>query len=258
MKTGLIYTGMILILIFGSCENSDINFTYNRTDTMAEGLNGSGTGGSMARFTIVGDQLYTVDGYTLKTFDLTDRNKITLKSSWQMDWSGGIETIFPYHNKLFLGTTTGMHIIDISNPDQPQYTSKYEHVVSCDPVVVSGNYAYVTLSSGSNWCNRSVNQLQVINISNITNPKLERTYNMNNPKGLGTDDGLLFVCDNGLKVFKKNSATDLVHINTFTDINGAYDVIPYNGLLILISTDGLRQYLYENDNLTLISSILTN
>ncbi|MFC0877171.1 LVIVD repeat-containing protein [Saccharicrinis sp. FJH2] len=256
MKKQLYIISIVSIIIFGSCENSDINFTYSDSGYSTDG--GTGTGGSMARFTIIGDQLYTVDGYSLKTFDISAEGTITQKSNWQLDWGGGIETIFPYHNKIFLGTTTGMHIIDVSNPDQPQYLSKYEHVVSCDPVVVNGNYAYVTLSSGSNWCNRSVNQLQVIDVSNIYNPKQVRTYNMSNPKGLGTDDGLLFVCDNGLKVFKMNTATDLVHINTFTDINGAYDVIPYEGLLILISADGLRQYSYENESLVLISSILIN
>ena len=34
---------------------------------------GIGIGGSMARFTIVGDHLYTVDAYNLNTFDISSR-----------------------------------------------------------------------------------------------------------------------------------------------------------------------------------------
>ena len=34
---------------------------------------GTGIGGSMARFTIKGDYLYTVDSYDLKTFDIKDK-----------------------------------------------------------------------------------------------------------------------------------------------------------------------------------------
>lgn len=254
MKTYCIIISVALILVFGSCEDSGINFTYSNVETNAAG---TGTGGSMARFTISGDNLYTVDGTSLKTFNISSETDLRMESNWQLDWNGGVETIFPYENKLFLGTTTGMHIIDITDPDQPQYLSKYEHVVSCDPVVVQGNYAYVTLRSDNNWCGQSVNELQIIDISDLRNPKEVRSYSMGSPKGLGIDGDVLFVCDNGLKVYSMSSPTSLWHSNTFTNVNDAYDVIPYNGLLILVSADGLRQYVYESDQMTLISSMLT-
>lgn len=258
MKKTAVLISALLLFMWG-CSNSDINFTYSDKDSyfMNDG-GGTGTGGSMARFTIVGDHLFTVDGMHLKTFNISNESKIEMVSSWQLDWSNGIETIFPYQNKLFLGTTTGMHIIDISNPEKPSYISKYEHVVSCDPVVVQGDYAYVTLRSGESWCWRSVNQLEVIDLSDIQNPEMLKTWPMTNPKGLGIDGNLLFVCDEGLKVFEIQSPTNLVQINHFENIGETFDVIPYNGILILIGEQGFRQYSYENGSLTELGSILVS
>ena len=62
------------------------------------------------------------------------------------------------------------------------------------PVVVEGDYAYVTLRTGSN-CGGSLNQLDVVNIKNIEFPILEASYNFTNPHGLGIDNGTLFLCD---------------------------------------------------------------
>jgi hypothetical protein len=80
-----------------------------------------------------------------------------------------------------------------------------------------------------------------------------------NPHGLGIDDKILFVCDGdaGLKVF---DATDPMEIHLhqlahFPDIK-SYDVIPMEGVLMMIGADGLYQYDYTNlSNLHLISQI---
>ena len=254
MKTLNLFTALLIILACFGCESSDIKFTYS--DSYSDVSSGNvGVGGSMARFTIVGNYLYTVDGRTLKTFDISSKNATVLKSDWQLEWNGGIETIFPYNNMLFLGTTTGMHIIDVSNPENPKYKSHYEHIVSCDPVVVQGNYAYVTLHSSDNGCWRGVNELQIIDISDITNPKEIKSIPMNSPRGLGIDGNKLFVCDNGLKVYTLNSPTEPVQINHFSNLKNTYDVIPINGLLMLIGEDGLHQYAYENNSISKISSI---
>lgn len=82
---------------------------------------------------------------------------------------------------------------------------------------------------------------------------------MHNPHGLGIDNGTLFICDGaaGLKVY---DATDPLQITAnqlahFADIQ-TYDVIPYNGLLMMIGADGLYQYDYSDlEELQLISTI---
>ena len=59
-----------------------------------------------------------------------------------------------------------MYIFNVASPENPQFVSVYSHVVSCDPVVAEGNYAYVTLRSGTN-CNRGLNVLDVVDIKDF-------------------------------------------------------------------------------------------
>lgn len=221
---------------------------FNSADSSA-----TGKGGSLARFAIVGDYLYTVDNMSLRVFDIKNQAEPQFVSTQNLGF--GVETIFPYTDKLFLGTNTGMYIIDIAVPATPKILSIYQHIMSCDPVVVQGNYAYITLRNGTP-CRRGVNQLEVIDISDLTAPKIVTTYQMTNPIGLGIDGSQLFVCDRGLKVFDINETkpyqlTERQKIN----ITNAFDVIPLNGRLLLISEDGLYQYTYLNNKMDFISKI---
>lgn len=233
----------VLVLIFTGCTDQSVGPV---TDSSVQG-----TGGSMARFAVKGDHLYTVDMRGLNLFDIS--NPTTPEKIKRLSLPFGVETIFPYGDMLFIGTQTGMRILDITDPSSPQPISEYEHVIACDPVVTDGRYAYVTLSSGIG-CRPAVNQLQVIDIRDVKSPKLVMQYNMVNPKGLGIDNDLLFVCDNGLKVYDASDAPSLVLKNHFNDIT-AYDVIAKNGRLMLIGSSGFYQYSYENDNLKLLSKI---
>ncbi len=256
MKASYSILFAISLIFMIACESSDIKFSRSDVYMDSSVAETTGQGGSMARFTIVGERLYTVSDQNLTSFDISDPHNIVKKTSKQIDW-WGVETIFPMGDKLFLGTTSGMHIMDISDPDNIYKVSSYEHVVSCDPVVAQGSYAYVTLNSSQERCGRDVNQLHVIDISNISNPINLKIYNMTSPKGLGIDGDLLFVCDaNFLKVFDASDPLNLLQINA-VQVNGTYDVIPYNDHLLLISDEGLKQYTYENGNLNYLSSIYT-
>ena len=213
-----------------------------------------GTGGSMARFTISNDMLYIVDNSNLQVLDISvsDHPEYIKEVSIGM----GIETIFPNEDRLFIGSAWGMFIYDISNPEDPAYVSEFAHVVSCDPVVVEGNTAYVTLREGNN-CGGFVNQLDVIDITDINEPKLEISYEMFNPHGLAVVDSVLYLCDGdeGLKIYDvgdKMSITEhqLAH---FDEIH-AYDVIPIGDKAIMIGDDGLYQYDITNiEDVKLIS-----
>ncbi len=179
----------------------------------------SGAGGSMARFAISGNTLYIVSKEDLNVFDITDGS--TPKKSAVKKLEPGIETIFPYQNHLFIGANDGLYIFSTSNPLNPTFLSKYEHVLSCDPVVVQGKYAYVTLRASSNcrpW--NGISTLDVINIENLSSPKLVSSYPLSEPYGLGVTGDKLFVCegDNGLTLmnianvdmFKKSSVIFLL------------------------------------------------
>ena len=241
MRILLFYLTVILFVI-SACEKESASADYN-SDT--------GTGGSTARFATVGDYLYTVNNRSMKIFKTQDPtapvyvNEITIGE--------GTETIFPYKDNLFLGTRTGMHILSLEQPANPQKISFYEHVVSCDPVVVQDTLAYVTLRSSEEWCNRRVNELHIIDISNLTAPVLLKKYNMQNPYGLGIDGNNLYVCDTDLKHFDVSDIYNIQLKNAFSI--PANDVIPLGDILLVTADDGIYQYSTLDNDLTFLSKI---
>lgn len=219
----------------------------------------TGIGGSMATFTIVNDNLYILDNPRVIAFDIS--NLLVPSETASIDLAWGIETIFPYKENLFVGAQDGMYILDNSNPDNPALLSTFTHISSCDPVVVQDDRAYVTLRSG-NACQGFNNQLEVVDISNLQNPKLIKTYPMTNPHGLGIDESTLFICEgtSGLKVFDAADELNIdKHLVLHRDDFDAYDVIPFNNILYLIGNDGLFQFDYTNrENIVLLSELKFN
>ncbi len=216
----------------------------------------TGMGGSMARFAIVNDILYTVGSYNLGVFDIATNSDPVFGNKVDIGWN--IETIFPYKNNLFIGAQNGMYIYDISEPSAPAHMSTFAHVTSCDPVVVNDDYAFVTLRSGTE-CQGFTNQLDIIDISNLNNPYLIKSYPMNNPHGLGLDGDALFICEGdwGLKIFNASDVNSITNnlIKHYTDMH-SYDVIPFNDNLIMIGMDGLYQYDYSSlENIQLLSHL---
>src|SRR5690606_17463000 len=129
---------------------------------------------------------------------------------------------------------------------------------SCDPGVVNGNHAYVTLRSG-NECSGFTNQLDGVDISDITNPVLDKTYPMHNPHGLGIAHDVLFLCERtgGGKLFYKSDPLKISDylIKHYKDIH-AFDVIPLPDVLLMIGEDGLAQYDYSDINDIKLLSVL--
>ena len=216
----------------------------------------TGQGGSLARFKIVNDYLYAVDSHNINVFNIED-----LENPKDLDdvYAGfDIETIFNRGDQLFLGSMRGMYIYDISSPATPSLISEFEHGTACDPVVVDGDYAYVTLRGG-NMCGATESGLFIVDISDITNPELVKTYPMDGPYGLGVKDEKLFVCDgaSGLKVYDKSNVQDLVQLNHFKDID-TFDVIPMEDNLLMIGEEVLYQYEYLENKIKLISTFKLN
>lgn len=216
--------------------------------------NPAGIGGSMARFAIASDHLYSVSYSQLSSFNINIPYEPKLTNTKQIGWN--IETIFPFQDKLFIGSTTGMFIYNISDASNPTLLSQFSHVRSCDPVIADEKYAYVTLRSGTQ-CQGFSNQLEVLDIAQVTQPSLLKTYPMTNPHGLAKDDDLLFICDgkDGLKVY---NASDVNNIKLIKTINGleTYDVIAFNNIAMVVCKDGLYQFDYsDNNNIRQVSKL---
>lgn len=215
----------------------------------------TGIGGSMARFSVVEDYMYAVNISSLIVFDISTQQHPERVNQVPMGWN--IETIYPFQGNLFIGSSTGMFIYNISNPVAPSYVSAVSHITMCDPVISDGKYAYVTLRAGAQCGNITGSQLQVLDIANLSAPVLINTYNLENPFGLGKTGDLLWICDgtDGLKVFDAKDPKALFfkyHIKTLEP----YDVIPVNNNLIVSAKEGIVQFDASNpDRLTELSRI---
>jgi hypothetical protein len=211
-------------------------------------------GGSLARFSIVGDYLYIVDDYSLVPIDITSLdNPETLD---KIDLGVGIETIFAYGDNLFIGSSSAVYIYNISDPANPIHQSTYFHATGCDPVVVSGDYAYVTLREGFSCGNIfNINVLEVIDVSNVRNPIQVNQVQMSNPRGLGLGcNNKLYVCEgaSGFKQFDVTDPSNPVFERIYDDFH-ANDLIIRDDLVIVTGEEGVYQYRCDADSLQALS-----
>ncbi|WP_323788294.1 hypothetical protein [Psychroserpens sp.] len=230
-------------------------FTSNDASALESGS--VGVGGSLARFQIVNDYLYTVGVEVMNVFNISNLAQPNLVHTQYAGWN--IETMFHADGYLYLGGTNGMFIHSIENPALPQYISNFNHWEGCDPVVVDDDYAYLTLRAG-NECGQELSVLEVIDVSDKFNPTLVAEHFLDNPYGLGFKNDRLFVCDGaaGLKIYDKTNPLDLQLLSTFSNVN-ATDVIPLEDRLLMISANALYQYEYTSENsIELISTFILN
>jgi hypothetical protein len=235
---------------FGGLDSRMLFLSDSRA--MAGGMSASagpgvqnGIGGSMARFGLLNDRLYTVSWSDIKVFQTTDPSLPIYRNTIQLD-QGDIETIFPYKNRLFLGSQTGMFIYDATDKDKPRKLGQFTHARACDPVVADDTHAFVTLRSG-NRCVGNLNQLDVIDVTNLMSPRLVKTYPMKGPAGLSKDGNLLFICDgsDGLKIYDVSKPENLVLLKTIP-LAEAYDVIAWNRIALTVTKDGIHFIDYSN------------
>ena len=224
----------------------------------------SGVAGSYARFMIVGNYFYSINNEQIRTFDLSDPKLPELINTQTI--GERIESIFNLDNRLFIGSGSGLYIYTIESDGIPKRASQFSYEVfgttPCDPVVATDSFAYVTLNTAINrTCGRNnpveLNQLVIFDVTNIQDPQLIAEYEMELPKGIGIDDKTLFVCDDkaGLKIFDASNPENLkslAHFDTFT----AFDVIPLDGLLLVVGPENVYQIDYSDlSNIQLISTI---
>jgi len=226
--------------------NAEVDFsTALGNDAGVPTPNQTGVGGSLARFTIGFNRLYVADDSDqLKVFSLRNPEQPELVNTSYIGWA--IETIFPYGEHLFIGAANGMHIVSVEDPDNPQHLSTFWHTTACDPVYIDGDYAYVTLRDGTE-CEGFANQLDVVSIKDLFNPRLVNSFPMHHPIGLSVRNDHLYLCDDdaGLKVFDAKFP-DLVGNNLVKEIKNisAIDAIALPGrpVLMIIGRDGLYQF----------------
>jgi len=247
MKISAVLIASIFSLALISCSKGSSDSSTSGAGTTV------GVSGSLARFAATDSHLYTISNEDIKTYDISAAANPVFQSTVKLGF--GIETIFPKDNNLFIGTQTGMRIMDLANPDAPKQISSFSHIRSCDPVVANDKYAFVTLRDGTD-CGRGVNELQVLDISNLNKPNLVKAYPMTRPYGLALDGNNLFVCDGGIKYYNASNVQSLALKEKV--VIEATDLIANNGILMVIGSDGLYQYSYTDGTLKFLSKISTS
>lgn len=222
------------------------NLSCTKESAIKGNINTSGTGGSMARFTIAGNYLYVVDKTHLKVFNVSEASLPVLKSNIEVGFE--IETIYPFRDKLFIGSTSVVHIFAIEDPEQPE---KLSTAISpqvfrrCDPVVAKDSVAYATLRT-NNECGGTQSILAVYDIRNVLAPVQVTGVPVEEPYGLGYADSALYVCDrSSLIVF---DITDPFNPVWKTQIFGDsyFDVIPYGNTLVCWIRNGVALFDISN------------
>lgn len=207
---------------------------------------GVSQGGSLSRFALIKDYLFTLDQDAIQSFRLEAPDKPVAFNRTAVNF--GIETLFYYPaesgDQLFVGSMDGLYIMDASDLQNLKLLGKVSHVIACDPVVVQGTLAYVTLRGS---CTGESNRLEIMDIADPKNPKTLKGYTMQEPYGLGVDGDYLFICDGiaGLKVYKNARLPEGLELQQQISGLEPRDVIPFGGLMIVVAKDGLYQYDYS-------------
>jgi hypothetical protein len=247
----------------GPAFNGNIDLVADQLSAESnDGKSNTGIAGSLAHFALIGDYLYTIqhDGWSFEVYDLTSPTDPV--HSGTVNVGVHLETLFPYQDKLFIGSNTGMFIFDNTNPLAPVQIGMFEHARACDPVFVQGNYAYVTLWDGAECGDMSPNQLDVIDITDLTKPTLVSSFPMESPHGLSVKDNTLMLCegDFGFKTFD-NTDPKTVGSHLLDQEKGlhALDVISLPGaanIAMVIGKNGFYQYSFDDpSDLKLLSII---
>lgn len=207
----------------------------------------TGTSGSMSKIAIIQDHLYTVSSENLQSLNIASVTSPTYLNKTNLHMGiGSAETIYPFQDKLFIGSSSGMYIFSIANPDAPTLLKTFTHASACDPVITDGTNAFITLHSGTT-CGGIKNELEVVDVTNVLNPTLITTYSMTKPYGLAKDNNILIICDDVLKFYDAMNVSS-IQLKKSVTMSAPYDVICINGIAVVTAKDGLYQFDYSDIN----------
>lgn len=222
----------------------DTAIAETTSSDQANGFSEVSTAGSMTRFLPIDRYLYTINFNELVLFFIGDNYQPSRFA--RLDTGTQAETLFQLNDLLFVGSTTGMLMYDVTSPDNPNYLNSIEHFRSCDPVVADENYAYVTLRGGTN-CFTETNELQIIDIRTPEELSVVARQVMFNPHGLAIHQDYLLVCDGsaGLKVLDVSNREQPEILST-DNIPFAYDIIVDFPSALVVGEGVLYQYDLSN------------
>lgn len=236
-----------VLLSFSGCSKVDNNGAAD---------NISGVGGSLARFTTAGNYMYVVDAGNLYSFDISTPQHPRQVAVTNVGFN--VETIYPFKDKLFIGSQDAMYIYSLTDPAKPSQLGVASHLRACDPVVANDSVAYVTVRTGST-CGGNINALNVYDVRDPLNPFIQSSINLGNPRGLALKGDVLYLCDDigGLLVMGLDNPYEPFELKRFTG-DKYFDVIALDDVLICMIEGGMLIYDIENPFSPVLLSRITN
>jgi hypothetical protein len=244
---------LLLVFVSFSCGSSEVD----------QGINDS-LAGSYSKILTINDFLYAINNSELATYNVSDKSNPVLVN--KQDVGFNIENIYLSDGILFIGSSQRLFIYELNSSGIPVLKNSVAYfadiMCSSDPVIVSKNIAYITLSpatiqTDNCWRSVEIRELRIYDVSNVEIPKLLSTFPMSNPKGLTIDNNILFVCEQEkgvvvLDVSNNKNPQQLKALEGFY----AYDVIVRNKILYVVGKDEIREYDYSDiTNIHMISNI---
>lgn len=226
----------------GGCSGG----SSSSSDSGSQSQRNIGVAGSLASILVVDNYLYAIADYNVKTIDISAPSTPSLVNTLEVN--GNLETVYYYQDALYIGSSRAVDILDISDRENPASAGTFSHAWQCDPVVVSDSVAFSTLRSGFS-CGGTLNQLDILDVSDITSPTLITSVEMEEPWGLAVEGDYLFVADGqaGLKVLDVSTVDAPTEVNNITEYS-ARDVIVKEGWGVLMGFDALVQFDYQDIN----------
>lgn len=239
---------MLLVLVVISCESDSNDFTPD--------LGGTGTAGSMAKFTIVGQNLLVLQPGSIIQYTIGAGGDLTYVRELVI-FSGNLETIFPYGDKVLVGSSDQVYFLGFDSQNILDLISTYRHITACDPVVASNGIAFSTLRSNNCRFN-SDEVLEIIDISDIGEPRLIKSYRTEAPYGLTVNEQNLFVCERGGVAMYDVSDPQNILPKGFAQFTGErpLDIIHTQGYLIVRTDKNIYNMSYTSSGvLTILAKI---
>lgn len=241
-------------------EGTDLYFDYAEdlipVSTVPSSFVGASSDvkGTMNKITTLNNHAYVVGESEIFVFSDNGSNMSFLNRVHTQ--ASGVETIYPYEDYLYIGTQSSMELLSTTDPENPTHISEYWHPTACDPVLPTGDIAYLTLRSADNsGCGGDENTLTVIDMTDVFDPEPLNSIVLDSPYGMGIDGNYLWVGEgnNGLTLLDNSIPSNPQVIKEFTGVT-AYDVIPnpYQPNAIYVTgNNGMELYAVDYNALTL-------
>jgi hypothetical protein len=213
-------------------------------------------GSSYATFAVIDDYLYRVDRYQLVVYDIQAPAAPVELQRLTLDWT--IETIYPTPEYLFIGGESGMFVCDRADPANPDLIGMVQHIRACDPVVVSGDIAYVTVRGG-NQCGASPDELMIVDVSSPSAPRVVGVKPLATPHGLALREPFLYVStgQSGYTLLDVTRPTAPAELEKWADWP-TKDFLWSNDLLYVLGFDDLRIYDVSDPKTPILKSTIEN